>query len=504
MENAIQSFILTEPPREPTKDVQVISELEMNFTPYEWQVRAFRQFVDNGLTGFAFLADVGTGKTATAITILRYINWNLQGDTRILIIGPSVVIHNWKNEIAKYSLKKNELGRVYPLSEASKRKAIMKDLVSKKAYGVVVTNYESFDNEEFVKLVTSWGPTIIVGDELHRIKSYKSKRAKAIVGLASIASYRLGLTGSAILNSPMDLFMQWKFIDNGEAFGTNFFNFRNYYFYDANAKWAGKQNYFPKFEPVVSKFPELSAKIQKSSIRVVKSETLDLPPYIEKTIKLEMSPKQKKIYEQMEKDFIAFVETEDKPVAVVAQLALTKALRLMQIASGFAVSDANIELPLGDNPKLDALEKILDDNENASVIVWCSFKANYKAIGERLTKMKVSHVFLTGEQNANEKQESIDRFQSKLSRVIVANRKAGGIGVNLTAASLSCVFSRNFSLEEEIQSDGRNYRGGSQIHDSITKINLIMEGTIEEKIVEALAGKQSISNIILDLKKDMK
>lgn len=482
----------------------MITELEMNFTPYEWQVKAFRHFVDNNLTGYAFLADVGTGKTATAITIMRYLNWNLQGDTRILIIGPSVVIHNWKNEIAKYCLKKNELGKVYPLSEASKRKSIMKELVDKKAYGVVVTNYESFDNEEFSKMVDKWGPTIIVCDELHRIKSYKSKRAKAIVGIASSADYRLGLTGSAILNSPMDLFQQWKFIDKGEAFGTNFFNFRNFFFYDVNAKWAGKQNYFPKFEPVVSKFPELTAKIQKSSIRVVKSETLDLPPYIEKTIKLEMSPKQKRIYEQMEKDFIAFVETEDKPVAVVAQLALTKALRLMQIASGFAATDTGAEISLGENPKLDALEKILEDNESASVIVWCSFKANYKAIGERLTKMNVSHVFLTGEQDARAKQESIDSFQRKDSRVIVANRKAGGIGVNLTTASISCVFSRNFSLEEEIQSDGRNYRGGSQIHDSITKINLIMEDTIEEKIVEALSNKQTISNIILDLKKDIK
>lgn len=483
-----------------------ITEIPMNFTPYEWQVKAFRQFVDNELTGFAFLADVGTGKTATAITILRYLNWLLHNDIKILIIGPSVVIHNWKNEIAKYCIEKDELGKVYPLSEASKRKTVMKELCEKKAYGVVVTNYESFDNDEFAKLVTKWGPTVIVCDELHRIKSYKSKRAKTIVNIALGAHFRLGLTGSAILNSPMDLFMQWKFIDKGEAFGSNFFNFRNVYFYDANAKWAGRNNYFPKWEPVVDKFPELTAKVQRSSIRVVKSETLDLPPFIEKTIKLEMSPKQKRIYDQMEKDFIAFVETEDKPAAVVAQLALTKALRLMQIASGFAATDTGGEVTFTENPKLDALEKILTDNESESVIVWCSFKANYQAIGERLTKMGVSHVFLTGEQSAKEKQESIDSFQEKRNgtRVIVANRKAGGIGVNLTTASISVVFSRNFSLEEEIQSDGRNYRGGSQIHSSITKINLVMEGTIEEKIVEALQGKQEISNVILNIKKDQR
>jgi SNF2 family DNA or RNA helicase len=479
----------------------VITEIPLppHFKPYEWQQKAFRKFVDNGLDNFVFLADVGTGKTAAAITFLRYIRRRYSG-FRVLIVCPSVVIPNWPREIVNFSLEKMELGPSVPLADATKRKARMREMAEFKHSGVVVTNYESFDNEEFVSAINVWGPHVIVCDELHRIKSYKSKRAKNIVKLATSADFRLGLTGSSILNSPMDLFMQWKFLDKGESLGTNFFNFRNLYFQDANAGWAGRPNYFPKWVPKPDKFSELSTKIERNSFRAIKSECMDLPPFIEENYYVELSTQQKRAYEAMERDFIAFIEDNDKTHAIVAQLALTKALRLMQIASGVGASDTGVELPLATN-KIAAVEQILLDNPDDKCIIWCSFKSNYTAIGNLLSTLGIKHVFLTGEQNAKEKQEAIDSFQTDPgTRIIIANRKAGGIGVNLTAASLSIVFSRNFSLEEEIQSDGRNYRGGSQVHQKITKINLITKGTIEEKITEALKSKQKIADLIIDKK----
>lgn len=479
-------------------------QLPESFTPYNWQKQSFRKFVDDRLDSFVELADVGTGKTAETITKLRYLKLHkFPEGMRTLIIGPSVVIYNWSKEIPKFSLEKHELGLIAPLGDAKKRVAVMSEAAHMGYNGVVITNYESFDNELFVKMVAKWKPHVLVCDELHRLKNYKSKRAKVIISLRPLASYGLGLTGSAILNSPMDLFMQWRFLDNGKTFGNNFFNFRNKYFYDKNARWAGRPGYFPKWEPIPELFGELNQKIQYNSIRVVKSECMDLPPYIEETIKLEMAPKQRKAYEQMERDLVAFVDgIGDGPVASSAQLALTKGLRLMQIASGFLPTDHGLgEVSFGDNQKLDALEKIIEDNETEKIIVWCSFKENYRSIGERLEKLKIPHVFITGEQDSKEKQESIDAFQTDPKiRIVVANRKAGGIGVNLTAASISVVYSRNFSLEEEIQSDGRNYRGGSQIHQRITKINLVMEGTIEELIIEALKNKSNIAEKILDVK----
>lgn len=473
--------------------------------PYNWHVEAWNKFFQEKLDSFAFLCDVGTGKTFGAIMIMRqlviHMRREINQDPKILVIGPGVVINNWKREIQKFSFP-GEFEVVVPLAIAKGRKEKMQTIANLQTECTVIVNYEAFDSEEFAKAVRKWKPDIIVADELHRLKSPKSKRAKAIVDIAMDSKYRFGLTGSAVLNSPMDLFMQWKFLDKGKSFGGNFFNFRNLYFYDANGAWSNKMNHFPKFEPIPEKFPELSQKIQGNSIRVKKDECLDLPPFIEETLKLEMGTKQARAYAQMEKDLITFIETSDKPAAATAQLAIVKALRLMQIASGFIQPDIGEEIVLEDNPKLDAIEQIIEDNPDEKIIIWCSFKANYRAIGERLSKLKVPHVFLTGEQDAKEKQDSIDSFQTDpATRIIVANRKAGGIGVNLTAASLSIIFSRNFSLEEEIQSDGRNYRGGSQIHESITKINLVMEGTIEEKIILALQKKSDIASLIVDLKR---
>ncbi len=468
-------------------------------SPLKWQEAALIKFQQANLNNFILLAEVGTGKTFTAISMLRMIKEKL-GDCKILVICPGVVIHNWRSEIRKFSFPQ-DFPTIHTLDISAKRSDKMKALAALKAQAVVVTNYESMDQPAFYNYLTDWGPDVIVCDEIHRIKSYQSKRAKKVVKLGESALYRLGLTGTAILNTPMDVFMQWCFLDQGESFGKSFFNFRNRYFYDANGSWSNRQNHFPDFKPVPELLPEITQKIERNSIRALKSECLDLPPFIQETVKLKMSSKQKLAYDQMHKDFITFVQGDNGPAASVANIALTKGLRLMQIASGFVGLEDGTSHSFDDNPKMEALGNILDEYPQDKVIIWCSFRHNYSDVARLLLDRKEKFVTITGDQDSKEKQEAIDSFQNDPeTKRVIANRKAGGIGVNLTAASLSVVISRNFSLEEEIQAQGRNYRNGSQIHEKITEISLIMEDTIEEKVVEALQNKQKISDIILDFK----
>jgi SNF2 family DNA or RNA helicase len=100
--------------------------------------------------------------------------------------------------------------------------------------------------------------------------------------------------------------------------------------------------------------------------------------------------------------------------------------------------------------------------------------------------------------SVKEKQESMDRFQKDNDcRVMIANRKAGGIGVNLTAASYSIVYSRNFSLSDELQSEARNFRSGSEIHEKITKIDLAAKDTIDIRVLESLSNKEFTSEQII-------
>src|SRR5690606_17620647 len=125
--------------------------------------------------------------------------------------------------------------------------------------------------------------------------------------------------------------------------------------------------------------------------------------------------------------------------------------------------DAGEIIEIQDNPRLHALEELISAlHEQHKVIVWCSFRQDYKIIGRMLSRLKVKHVFITGDMSLDEKRESMDSFNNDTeTRVVVANRRAGGIRVNLVAADYSIVYSRNFSLEEELQSNDRNYRGGS-------------------------------------------
>ena len=92
----------------------------------------------------------------------------------------------------------------------------------------------------------------------------------------------------------------------------------------------------------------------------------------------------------------------------------------------------------------------------------------------------------------------MDRFRKDDScRVMIANQGAGGAGINLVEASYSIYYSKGFSLEHDLQSEARNHRGGSEIHDKITRIDLVCPNTIDESINEALSNKQHVADRIL-------
>ena len=139
--------------------------------------------------------------------------------------------------------------------------------------------------------------------------------------------------------------------------------------------------------------------------------------------------------------------------------------------------------------------------ENNKVIVWTTFKNDIKIVEKICKQLGIKYCLLSGELSGRDKERNIKQFDSDdETRIIIANRKAGGIGVNLVQAKYAINYSRNFSLEDELQSEARNYRGGSEKFDSIIKIDMVAKDTIDEEIQQALENKQTISDVILDLK----
>lgn len=454
--------------------------------------------------------EVGTGKSRTAIEILRWKFMCANALIPTLIFAPKIVCTNWAREITKYSRIKERDVVVLQGSGKDKAAAILKHCFKDGAITgkIVITNYESLENEEVFKLLMAWRPRIVIGDEAHRLKNPESKRAKAVIKIGDQAEHRLALTGTPILNSAMDIFNIFRFLDRGESFGPNFWRFRHTWFEDANARWNGKPGYYPKYEPRAEAYGEFSKIIEKKALRALKKDCLDLPPFVRKEVHVELSPEQKRMYEEMRKEYIAFVEDLEaggQPRAVVAQLAVTKALRLQQIVTGFAKTEDGDIHRIAKNPRIDALSELLEEHAaNHKIIVWSVFHENYADIAKLCTSLKLGFRELHGKVHQRDRDPNITAFCKDPSvRVLIANQGAGGIGINLVESDISIFYSKNFSLEQDIQAEGRNYRGGSEQHSKVTRIDIVATDTIDDLLSTVLANKQEIGTKILDWKEKL-
>lgn len=461
--------------------------------PWSHQLETLR--VASKLRDYALFHDPGVGKTMTSILIARHRMYQTKRAMRVLVLCPPIVLKNWKEEWLMTS-KFHDEEVSYTKGSGKERVHVFTDTTK-----VAITNYETLLMPEVVKAIEAWGPEIIIFDESHRVKSVSAKRTKVAAKLSkfSTVKHRYILTGTPVLNSPLDLFSQFLVMDKGETFGDNYFLFRAQFFYDKNANMP-VQKHFPDWRIRPSALAQITDKIKSKSSHVKKSGCLDLPPLVRKKILVELSPEQKRLYKEMSKDFIAYIEGK----AAVAQLALTKALRLQQIVSGFlTVEDIHGNAGLHeivDNPRKAALQELLEDiAESSKCIVWACFRHNYETIRRVCTVLKLPFVELTGEISQKERETAIERFQSDPTvRVLIGNQASGGIGCNLTASDVSIYYSRNFSLEQDLQSTARNYRGGSERFTSVTRYDLVAADTIDEFILQCLENKEEVSGKVLN------
>jgi len=447
------------------------------------------------LPEFAFLFQPGCGKTLSVIKVLRYKYSAFERVLRTLIVAPVITLENWKREWLKYSRIKPH--QIVVLTGPTAERISYFEKMSKNNNGnfIVITNYEGLTaSDAFFKAIKSWNPEAIVIDESQRIKNGQSKRAKKVIELADSTKFRYLLTGTPILNTPMDIFAQWRALDKGKSFGSNFFAFRAKYFYDKNANMP-KHVHFPNWQIRPDSYNEINSIIYMRAMRAIKSECLDLPPLVYQKYYVELSQEQKKLYKEMKDHFITSINNK----LITAEIALTKMMRLLQIISGFVKTEEDENIILNPNPRLNALEEILEDIiPEHKVLVWACFKENYHAIAKMLTDKNISFVQAHGEVSTKNKFSAVDEFNNNPDcKVFLGHPGSLGIGINLVQASYSIYFNRTHNLEHDIQSSARNYRGGSEIHDKITRIDIIAKDTIDEVILQVLENKTSNAEKIL-------
>lgn len=440
------------------------------------------------LRHLALFFEMGCGKTGTMITILREEFMRHKRIMNTLIFAPISVCVQWKREFENFS--KISQDAIFVLIGPGKKRAEI--LRKQSAPCIVVTNYEGLNIKEFYTELTKWKPEIIVMDESQRLKDSTSKRAKLIYPLCDQARRRFLMTGTPILNSMLDVFGQFRAMDPN-IFGKNFFVFRNKYFYDKNANMPAHVRW-PDWIPRKDTAENIGRVISQNSVQAKKEECLDLPPLHKITVPVELSSEQSRAYEMMKKHFVA--ECQGK--VITAEFAMTKMLRLLQILAGFLPTEEGEITVFKENLRLVALRDLLDSiGPDHKIIVWSNFVATYRMIEKVCQDLGRSYNFLTGEQSANQKQESIDNFCKGSGQVLIANQAAGGVGVSLSESDYSVYFTRGFNLEHDSQSSARNHRFGSQVFKRIVHYNLCAMGTLDEVVTKALDSKQSMADAVL-------
>ena len=467
----------------------------MNFkfktAPFKHQLDNINRFRDAKYA--AIFWDMGLGKTKFAIDFLRLKCYQNKRKLSCLIIAPVATLPGWKKELGLHSALIEDAEYL----TGSKAQKIKKLKLKSKIY---IVNYESLKSL-WQYLAVPWDMLII--DESHKIKGTDTQRSKLVVQLSGLATYRILLSGTPILNNPMDIFNQYLALDRGATFGDNFFHFRNIYFEDVNARWKMKypEKYFPKFEPIKGVYDMLITKIRgNASIIQDKNECLDLPPAIYTTMELEMTKEMEKAYYDMAELMIAEIDAktaEGWPEATVASTAVTKLIRLRQITSGFMVSDNDgKKIRLKSNPKLDAIKEFMETiGSEDKVVIWACFHEDIDMLVEDLSRYGVAQIH----GRVSNKQEELKKFRdNKKCRVCVGHPKSGGTGINeLVGAKFMIYYSQDYSLESRLQSEARVHRKGSEIHDKITYVDLVYKETIDGVIIDNLKNKKDMSAEIL-------
>ncbi len=442
-------------------------------SPFNHQKIAYSRMVKK--SSFGLFMEPGTGKTLPTIGYMGR-KFESKGIRRAMIVCPSTAITEWELQLAQHPAFEFEL--VVLKGKAKKRRELWANHVTKPYVPtVVLMTYENMRiMEPEFKL---WKPEMMILDESQHIKNSRSKQSKSAHRLGKLARYRIIMTGTPYHESPLDIYSQFKFA-KPDLFEGSYTHFRDTYaildFMGYNVK---------RYKDL----DQLAERVRPHIYAKRKAECLDLPPYSDRMIKVEMNDAQARAYRQVTKDFI--LETADNEILPLP-LVITRLIKAQQVTGGFTKNEDSI-LRLGSS-KIIALEEVIDSiPPQEKIIVFCKFIEEIKQVRELLDRMKLTHVSLYG--GTPDKGKVIRDFQvEKTKRVIIAQIKTGGASVTLTESNHTIYFSKSHSYLDYDQSRARNYRPGQTKR--VTYYHLLCEGSVDELIHQAVESKMSQAEVM--------
>ena len=466
--------------------------------PYAHQMTALERSWNRDT--FAYFMEMGTGKTKVLIDNLAmlYDRGKVDG---ALIIAPKGVIGTWYNQELPAHLP-DHIEKVTVLWQANinKKQQDKLDQLFKTGHElhIIVMNVEAFSTEKgrlFAAKFLRSHKSLMAIDESTTIKNPKAKRTKNILSLSSICKYRRIMTGSPVTRNPLDLYTQCEFLDPTHLQFTSYYAFRNRYAEMKTINIAGRSiNVVKQF----INLKELSENLKPFSYRVLKQDCLDLPDKVYTKREIQLTPEQKKLYEQMRKEALATLNGK----TVTTMTALTQLMRLHQITCGhFAADDGSIQEIK--NNRLSELLDVLEEVEG-KVIIWAHYQHDvmniYKLLEDKYGPGSVVHYY--GKTLPEQRDYAIKNFkENDKVRFFVGTPQTGGYGITLVQASTVIYYSNGYDLEKRMQSEDRAHRIGQK--KKVTYVDLIAEDTVDTKIVKSLRKKINIASEVMgeDLKK---
>lgn len=437
--------------------------------------------------GFGELFEMGCGKTLTTIAVAGAL-YNLGKIDRVLVVAPTSVCSVWPHDLNQFATFPWE-ARVL-LGDKKKRLKALNELENWpfKALRIAVINYESTHREGIFEALAAYKPDLIVCDESQRIKNPSAAQSKALHKLGDAAPFRMILSGTPVQNNAVDLYSQYRFLDPA-VYGANFYAFKNRY-----CIMGGYGQH-----QIVSyrNMDELVEKEHSVAYRVTKEECLDLPQQTFINRYVQFTDAEQAIYEQLRKSSFLELETGEN---VTATTILTMYLRLMQLTGGFLTADESTRPKQVNTAKLDALADIVDDyvvDAGKKLVIFARFRAEIAAIENLLRLRKIQYGSIYGDVPMEERGKIVEDFQTNPNtKVFVAQIQTAGLGITLHAASTAVFYSYDYNYANYAQALARIHRIGQRL--PVTYIHLVVDGSIDEKILAALENKEDMAKTVVD------
>ena len=440
--------------------------------PYQTAGYQWLNYLNEVGWGGILADDMGLGKTVQALTMLQHYKTQ-EGKLMSIVVCPTTLIYNWENEIKKFTP-----ALTYRIHHGSLR---VRDMEELQKANIIITTYGTLRSD--IQLLLKLAFDYVVLDESQAIKNPASKVTRAACLLT--AKNRVCMSGTPLQNNTFDIFAQMNFLNPGLLGSMDFF--RN------------------EFANPIDKFGEQEQKDHLRKLlypfilrRTKEQVAKDLPEKTETILFCEMETEQRKIYDAYRNSY------RDKIMGVIDQQGIDKSqltilqglMKLRQICDSPAILNEEEKHP-NHSIKLDELTREIQENIGEhKALIFSQFLGMLGLIKDKLREEGVPFEYFDGSTNINDRQKAIENFQNNdQCRVFLISLKAGGVGLNLTAADYVYIVDPWWNPAVEQQAIDRTHRIGQT--KNIFAYRMICIDTIEDKILQLQERKRKLASELI-------